>query len=191
VASFRSTLEETVAAKLIIIILDISDPHAGMQLQTVNATLTEIGATQQPRLLALNKIDQLPDQRELAVWLNRHPEAFPISAVSGEGLEELRAAAMAHFLGGLKEVQIALPMGDTRRIMFLEKRAQVLDRQYRDTTAVFTVRIGRRQIDQLLALGAAQLTIDGMKPHEALAKHWENGKAAPLVRIPPHETHVG
>ena len=191
VASFRSTLEETIAAKLIVIVLDVSDPHAGMQLQTVTKTLDEIGAAHQPRILALNKIDQLSDSRELTVWLNRHPEAFPISAVTGDGLEELRVAAMAHFVGDVREIQIALPMGDTRSIMFLEKRAQVLDRQYHNSTAVFTMRIGRRQVEQLMALGAARITIDGMKPHEALAKYWDDIKPAPAVRIPPHETNVG
>ena len=44
VASFRCTLEETIHAGLLLIVLDVSDPEAAMQLKTVRATLTEIGA---------------------------------------------------------------------------------------------------------------------------------------------------
>lgn len=191
VASFRSTLEETIAAKLIIIVLDVSDRHAQMQLETVNATLDEIGATVQPRILTLNKIDRLEDAADVQSWLKQYPEALPISAATGDGLSRLRALVMEQFLGAVHEVEIALPMGDTRRIMFLEKRTQVLDRRYDDSTAVFTVRIGRRQMDQLLAQGGSSMMINGRKPHEALAQYWENGKQAVERRVPPHEKHVG
>ena len=191
VASFRSTLEETIVAKLVIVVLDISDPHAAMQLDTVSRTLDEIGATTQPRILALNKIDQVKDRADVLVWLNRHPDAVPVSAFTGEGLDELRSRVLTEFLGDVREIQISLPMGDTRGIMFLEKRTIVLNREYQDSQAIFTVRIGRRQLEQLLAQGGTKFTIDGMRPHEAIARHWGNGKAEVPVRTPLHERHVG
>lgn len=193
VASFRSTLEETIAAHLIIVVLDVSDPHAQMQLETVNRTLDEIGATAQPRILALNKIDRLESAKEQLIWLNRHPDAAPISAATGEGLGELRARVLEHFLGGVREVEIALPMGDTKSINFLERRTRVLDRQYQDSTAMFRVRIGRRQVDQLLAQGSgrAGFTIDGMKPHEAIRALWQDAAPPPEPRVPLHHRHVG
>jgi GTP-binding protein HflX len=193
VASFRSTLEETISAHLLLIVLDASDPHAAMQLQTVEQTLTDIGASaaDQPRVLVLNKIDRVASSSDLAVWFNRYPDAMAISAVTGEGIEDLRRAVLQRFLGDVKTVQIALPMGDTRSIMFLEQRARVLDRQYHDSTAVFTVAIGRRQIAQLLAnRGAgASMTIDGLPVHEALRSIWANGVAPPPQRTPPHQQH--
>jgi GTP-binding protein HflX len=194
VASFRSTLEETILAHLLIIVLDVSDPHAAMQLHTVQTTLDEIGAREaagQPRVLVLNKIDRVASSADLAVWFNRHPEAIPISAVTGEGLEELRRAVLEQFLGEVREVEIALPMGDTRSIMFLEQRARVLDRQYHDSTAVLTVAIGRRQLDQLLSnRGAgASMTIDGLAVHDALKHIWSNGEKSLPPRVPPHHQH--
>ena len=82
-------------------------------------------------------------------------------------------------------------MGDTRSIMFLEQRARVVDRQYRDSTAILTVRIGRRQMDQLLSnRGAgATMTIDGLPVHEALKQVWSNGRAPEPPRVPPHQQH--
>lgn len=191
VASFRSTLEDAILSKLIIIVLDISDPHAPMQLETVRATLDEIGATTQPRTLVLNKIDQLKDSQDLTVWLNRHPEALPVSATTGEGLDDLRAAVMGHFVGGIKQVLITLPMDDTKKIMYLEKRTKVLDRQYQDSRALFTVKIGRRQMEELVSQGGTNLLVDGERPHEAMTRLWGNGKAGVEKRVPLHEKHFG
>ena len=172
VASFRSTLEETVHAQLIIVVVDISDPAATSHLETVNATLDEIEATNQPRLLALNKIDQLLDRNELLVWLNRFPEAIAISAATGEGFEALAETVRAHLTGPLSEVRIGASMADGRTIEFLEKRCEVLSRNYADGRADLTVRIGRRQFDQLLARGA-RITVNGLDPHEARRRVWD------------------
>src|SRR5690606_12603773 len=49
VASFRATLEEAVHSDLLLLVLDVADPRAAQQLQTVQQVLDEIGAAQQPR----------------------------------------------------------------------------------------------------------------------------------------------
>jgi GTPase len=171
--------------------VDASGPHAHMHYRTVNETLKAIGATTQPRVLVLNKVDRIRSSADLAVWLNREPDAIALSAVTGEGVDDLRRAVLKQFLGEVRTVNVALPMNDTRSIMFLEKRARVLDRQYRDATAVFKVMIGRRQVDQLLANRGvgARMTIDDLPPHEALETIWSNGRAAPEPRMPPHQQH--
>ena len=176
VASFRSTLEEIVHAQLIIIVLDVSDPHAEMQLETVTGTLDELGATSQPRILTLNKIDRLRDNRDLLVWLNRHPDAMPTSALSGDGVDALCDVVLAKMLGGVREVRVTTPASDTKTIDFLEKRAEVLEREYADGSATFRVRIGRRHIDQLLARGA-RMRINGLDPLEAVKRQWSEPAA--------------
>ncbi|MHC4142515.1 MAG: GTPase HflX, partial [Planctomycetota bacterium] len=107
VASFRSTLEETIHSHLVVIVLDL---------------------TEQVRVLALNKIDGLQDSAELLVWLNRFPEAVPISAVTGEGLDVLAEVVRGHLQGGVRQVKITAPMSDGRTIALIEKRCEVLDR---------------------------------------------------------------
>ncbi len=191
VASFRSTLEETVAAQLLVVIVDGGDPNVEMQLETVLSTLDEIGATDQPRLLVINKIDRLADPNELSVWLNRHPEALPISAARGDGLEELAAAVRECMLGELREVRVGVALRDSRTISVLEKRTIVLDRQYEGDHIEMRVRIGRRQVEELLARGAV-LTLDGVDARAALAPIWGGAGAgdepdASAPRVPPHE----
>ncbi len=171
VASFRSTLQETVSSQLLLTVLDVADSDALVQLETVYRTLDEIGATGQPRLLVLNKVDLLDDPRELLVWLNRHPDAVPISAATGDGLAVLAELVTAHLQGGVREVKITTEMSDGRTVSLIEKRSTVLQRRYHDGEAEFTVRIGRRQVDELLAQGA-RMRINGLDPHEALQQEW-------------------
>ncbi|MHC4273748.1 MAG: GTPase HflX [Planctomycetota bacterium] len=190
VASFRSTLEETILSHLVVIVLDVADPKASMQLETVHRTLDEIGAAGQVRVLALNKIDSLRESTELLVWLNRFPEAVPISAVTGDGLDVLAEVVRGHLRGGVRQVKITAPMSDGKTIALVEKRCEVLDRSYADGQVQLTVRIGRRQVDELLAQGA-RMRINGLEPHEALKQEWSGG--APDLGgpppVPPHERY--
>ncbi len=188
VASFRSTLEETVAAQLLLIVLDVSDPLAVQQLEAVNQTLDTIGAVGQPRILLLNKIDDLSDQRELLVWINRHPDALPISAARGDGIEALCELVDEHLNGGIREVKITAEMSDGKTVTLIEKRSTVLDRRYRDGEVEMTVRIGRRQVDELLA-GGARIRINGLGAQEALQQEWGivEQPLPPVPRpVPPH-----
>jgi len=187
VASFRCTLEETVSAQLLILVADAADPNAEMQLQTVLNTLDEIGATAQPRIIILNKVDLLADQSDALVWLNRHPDALPVSALRGDGLAELTRRALDHMLGGTRQVQLITPVRDSRTISFLEKRTEILARNYDGDRVEFTTVIGRRQVDQLLAQGA-KITINGLKPLEAVRRYWESQVKGNRSRgIPPHD----
>ena len=187
VASFRSTLEETVYASLLIIVLDCADPNAPMQYDTVCSTLNEIGARDQPRILVLNKIDQVSRSGELMVWLHRSPEAVPVSAATGEGLDDLRRRVLDQMLGDIREVRLTAPIADGRTIDFIEKRAQVMDRSYDDGEVTLTARLGRRHVDQLLAQGA-KFRIDGLPAKEGLKRAWNLPDPPPrAIPIPPHE----
>ncbi len=192
VASFRATLEETIAAQLLIVMVDASDPASEMQLETVCRTLDDIGATTQPRLIAVNKIDELANADDLLVWLNRHPESMPISAARGTGIEELAAAVLDAELGGVREVRVRIPLRNAKAISFLEKRAEVLGRDYATDHVELHVKAGRRHVEELLAQGASFL-IDGREPHEALGLIWgargesDDDAARPrAARTPPH-----
>jgi len=185
VASFRSTLEETVWAQLLLIVVDAADANAEMQCETVARTLDEIGATDQPRLILINKIDALERPEDMLVWLNRHPDSITISASRGDGLDELGERVLEIMVGGIREVRLRVPLRDSRAVAMLEQRATVLEREYEGDHVELRVRIGRRQMDQLLARGS-RLTIDGEPAQEALARIWNDGAEPPPARVPPH-----
>ena len=89
VAAFRATLEEVVEADTLLEVVDATHENAVEQSQTVNDVLEELGASDKPRITALNKIDLLasPASVDTAIY----PNAVAVSAVTGHGLEALLA----------------------------------------------------------------------------------------------------
>jgi len=153
VASFRATLEEAVHADLLLVVLDVAHPRAAQQLATVHEVLDEIGATQQPRVLVLNKIDLLSDNADLLVLEAENPGAIRVSAKSGRGMDELVERLRQASLGEVRTLRLTLPLNAGKAINYLENRTQVLERDYDTQQARYTVRIGSRQLDQLRAMG--------------------------------------
>jgi GTP-binding protein HflX len=91
VDAFGATLEEVVDADLVLHVVDASAPDAMGQVTAVRGVLYEIGARDHPELLALNKADVTPPEW-MAGLCTAYPGAVPVSAVTGEGVEDLRAA---------------------------------------------------------------------------------------------------
>ncbi len=174
VASFRSTLEETVHARVLIVLVDVTDRNARMHLETVNRTLDEIGATSQPRVLVLNKTDRLADERVLRGWLESHPQAVATSAATGAGLDDLAEAVRGHVSGELRRVKVTADLADGKTLALLEQRCEILDRRYGDGQVEMSVRVGRRKVQEMLARGA-RIRIDGRDPLEAL-REWGDGR---------------
>ena len=94
IAAFRSTLEEVTRADVALHVVDASAPDALSQITTVHGVLHEIGAREVPELLVLNKIDVAPPDRVTALR-RAYPDAVPVSALTGEGVGELRTALAA------------------------------------------------------------------------------------------------
>ncbi len=94
VAAFRSTLEETIQADLLLHVVDANNANRDDQIAEVNKVLAEIGAANIPQVLVLNKIDLLdvPPSVQRNDY-GRITRLF-LSAKSGVGLDGLRLALM-------------------------------------------------------------------------------------------------
>ena len=177
VASFRATLEEATHADLLLILLDVSDPSAELQYNEVIRTLDELfddverehkralskgaGHSNIPdwhrpeRLVLLNKVDRLGDNRELLVWQQKIPNSLPISALPStqdnpsRGQDELAAQVREAVLGEDREVTLTLPLSDSRTLHTLETRAEILDREYDANSVTLRIRVGSRLLTQL------------------------------------------
>ncbi len=90
VDAFKATLEEAVVADLLIHLVDVSNPEFESHFETTESVLAEIGATENPRLLVFNKIDNFEDEETLSRIKLIHKDALFISAATGEGLEALK-----------------------------------------------------------------------------------------------------
>lgn len=160
VASFKATLEEAVHSDLLLVVLDVADPQCRKQLDTVQHVLDEIGATDQPRLLILNKIDKVDHNADLLLLQKEYPESLPLSAATGRHVDQLVEAVRDHLQGGMVTLTLNLAQADGKALTFLENRSTVLDRDYQDTRVHMSVKIGQRQLDQLIAMGTSTILPD-------------------------------
>ncbi len=159
VASFKATLEEAVHADLLLVVLDVSHPRAEQQLRTVMDVLDDIGATEPKRLLLLNKVDKLTHNADLLVIQKEHPGSIPLSAITQEGLDKVIEAVRNEARGGTLDLNLQLSSADGKAIHFIENRANVLQRNYEGDTVTLSVRIGKRQLDQLYAMGSSAVIV--------------------------------
>jgi GTPase len=113
VEGFAATLEETLSADLVLHVVDASAPERELEerIQAVESVLAEIGATELPIELVLNKVDAVDPlgRRRLA---NRYPEAIQVSARTGEGLDSLRDQVAARFAERLRTVRLLVPFDE-------------------------------------------------------------------------------
>jgi GTP-binding protein HflX len=89
--------------------------------------LEEIGAGEKPRLLVLNKADLLSEDERHEVEI-AHPDAALVSALAGEGLDELRERIEKAFAETLTEVELLIPYSEGGRLHELHEVAGELER---------------------------------------------------------------
>ncbi len=94
VAAFRSTLEETSQADLLLHVVDVNSAERHDQVAEVNKVLAEIGAQEIPQIVVYNKIDLQDLQPGLQRGEYGNISAVNLSAKTGQGLDDLRAALM-------------------------------------------------------------------------------------------------
>jgi GTPase len=99
VDAFRSTLEEVADADVVLHVVDASAPDAVDQVTAVHGVLHEIGAGDHPELIVLNKTDVAPPEW-VAALRALYPAAVPASALTGEGIDELRTAVQQTLTAG-------------------------------------------------------------------------------------------
>jgi GTP-binding protein HflX len=90
IEAFRSTLEEVADSDLILHVVDGSHPDPEGQISAVREVFAEIGASQVPELIVINKADAA-DPMVLARLRQREPHSVVVSAKTGEGIAEALA----------------------------------------------------------------------------------------------------
>src|SRR3954470_1613702 len=129
VDAFGATLEETRLADLVLHVVDASAPEDELDemLRAVDGVLDEIGAEHTPWLLVLNKADALDAERREELRL-RHPDGVLVSALDGEGLDELQDRVERAFRATLRPVDLLVPFDEGGRLAELHDVAGDLER---------------------------------------------------------------
>ena len=147
VEAFKATLEETVLADLVLHVVDASasEERRRLDMHAVDEVLEEIGAGEKPRLLVLNKADLL-DEREREDVAIEHRGAALVSAIAGEGLDELRERIEKAFEETLTEVELLVPYSQGARLHELHEVAGDLERTDREDGVLVHAKVPRAEL---------------------------------------------
>jgi len=163
VASFKATLEEAIHADLLLHVVDVSSGHIHTDVAAVEAVLGEIGCKDKPQLLVLNKADLVTDAIDLSLAERAWPGSIAVSAVTGQGLDELARQVRERLVGPEREMTIVISAGDGRLQAWIKQHATVLARTVEDGNIVHRVRLPERLVAEIprIATGPFRVTPDG------------------------------
>lgn len=144
VAAFRATLEEVIAADLIIHVRDISHPDSDAQRRDVEQVLADIGATREkgPTLVeAWNKIDALSadEADRIRAEAMRRQDVVRISARTGEGMDDLLGCVAKHLRKDARIRTITLSAGDGEAMAWLHANGEIIGQTNDGRAAILEV----------------------------------------------------
>lgn len=128
VQAFRATLEEMKYADILLHVLDASNPERAEQMSTVYATLKDLGCGETPVITAYNKMDrevELPIPRDTTAR-----DTVKISAVNGDGLDELLLMIEKLIKSFKKHIKVLIPYSDGRLTAMLYSRCEVIKEEH-------------------------------------------------------------
>ena len=136
VASFTATLAEARHSRLLLHVVDASNPQAEGQIAAVNAVLKELGCDKKPTVLVLNKIDRVTDPSRLDVLRAHHPRAVAVSGLTGEGMGDLTDAVISALSADFTPAEVVTPAANGKVLAFLNAHAEIFRQEYRGEVAV-------------------------------------------------------
>ena len=159
VASFKATLEEATNADLLLHMADVSNPDALKQIQSVNKVLEDIGCSERPVLLVLNKVDIIRKVSELEMLQTVFADAVCISAKTGLGLEQLAEVVSARYKGSELVLRVSSSQSNGKVQSFLRAYGTIIKEQYCDSSVQIDARLGRNQLAGLQRLRPENIEI--------------------------------
>ncbi|WP_066872648.1 GTPase HflX [Clostridium mediterraneense] len=134
VEAFKSTLEEVIYSDLLCHVVDASSDKCENQIEAVENVLEELGATDKPTLLVLNKIDLISEERleELKEKYKERYEIVCISAFERINLDELLDKVEEKLPYTLVEKEYIIPYTEQQVVAYLHRASNILEEDYRE-----------------------------------------------------------
>jgi GTP-binding protein HflX len=132
VDAFKSTLEETVVAQLLLHVVDASDSASLERARITNEVLREIGSADKPTIMVLNKID-LADEVCRNRALLEFPDGAPISALTGEGLDDLRESIRSVVANEYSRISVEIPHDRYDLAALIHRTGRVIEESHEES----------------------------------------------------------
>jgi GTP-binding protein HflX len=168
IASFKATLEEARQARLLLHVVDASNPYAEEQIKAVNGVLKELDCADKPSLLVLNKADKVSDPSLLQVLQSHHPRAVAVSAARRQGLAELQDSVIEMLSADFADAAVETDAANGKVLAYLAAHAEVYRQEYYDDRVVVRCYLPRHLLHHIQGPGVSvrflhsgQQTTDG------------------------------
>jgi GTP-binding protein HflX len=163
IASFKATLEEARQADLLLHVADASNPAVMEQIAAVYKVLEEIGIEAKDTVLVLNKVDQLESPDRVGPVQQRYPNAIPISAATGHGLDRLMHAVSDALSRNFRDLDVETHVDNGRLLAYLAAQGEILSRRYRDDRVIVHCRIPERHVSRVREAALSVVERDGQE----------------------------
>lgn len=130
VAAFKSTLEEALEADILIHLIDASHPMAEEQAEASYQVLKELNASDKPIITVLNKVDKARHSPMLTKLRLKYPKTVQISAISGEGFDELQEHMLQEIAKQRKVIKLRIPQSDYAKVSQIMRLGKILQQDY-------------------------------------------------------------
>jgi len=145
VEAFMSTLEEINEADLVLHVVDAADAEAELHMQAVHTVLEEIGASEIPRMVVVNKADTASEP-SLELLSRNHRDSVVVSALTGSGMEALTAEIADRLFGPSREVRLEIPHARGDLIARAHRELSVVKQEADDTSMAMMVWLRESQL---------------------------------------------
>lgn len=156
VKAFRATLEEARLADVLVLVLDGADAQMESRRRTVEEVLDSLGATEAPRVEAVNKCDLIAPEAQAL------PGALYISASTGRNVEELLRRVEDELDAGAQEVRLLVPFSRYALVSRLHAMGGVLEQRHSDEGVELRMRITPQNVKFACREGAKVLSGEKM-----------------------------
>ncbi|HVS36637.1 MAG TPA: GTPase HflX [Gemmataceae bacterium] len=164
IASFKATLEEARQARLLLHVVDASNPQAEEQIKAVNKVLEELGCKDKPTLLVLNKVDRVADLSIVQVLQAHHSRSAAVSAAMGQGLDELQDAVVEMLAADFAKAVVETDAGNGKVLSYLAAHAEIHRQDYDGDRVRIVCSLPRRLLYHIEGPDVRVQLLDG---HEA------------------------
>ena len=152
IASFKSTLNEVILADLILLVLDASSNQILDEYETIKNVLKELGVARHPKLIVMNKIDQISQKNKINNLKNKFPKSIFISALNQLRIDQLSSKIIEVMDDNLEELNLTFSYNEPKEIAIAQEGVSVLERNYNNDHVELKVKGTRKKIGQLLTL---------------------------------------